>query len=318
VCSSDLRNRIVMPPMQSDRPTFEGAVTNRVINFYVRRSASLGLPIVEHAYVSLTGKLSPKQLGIYDDTLIPGLEKLAKGIQAVEAPAVIQITHAGGVANKKIINTEPAGPSATLKSRELQESEMQIIADDFALAAERAVKAGFEGVELHGAHGYLLCQFFSPLMNRRKDNYGGSLENRMRFPLLVVEKVREILKGKLLLYRLGADDLAPNGTHIEDSIEFAKKLEQAGVDIIDVSGGMCGAEPKQLKSIKGYFVPQASAIKKAVKVPVIGVGRIKNAEFANKLVQDGMVDLVAVGRALWADVEWAKKALASVKDGKIE
>ena len=309
-----LRNRIVMPPMQSGRPTFEGAVTNRLINFYVRRSAALGLPIVEHAYVSLTGKLSPKQLGIYSDELIPGFEKLASAIHAVGAPAVQQITHAGGVANKKVINTQPAGPSATGKSRELQKTELETIAEEFALATERVVKAGFDGVELHGAHGYLLCQFFSPLMNRRGDEYGGSLENRMRFPLLVVERVRECLKGKLLLYRLGADDLAPNGIHIEDAVAFAKQLEQAGVDILDVSGGMCGAEPKQIKHRKGYFVPQANAVKKAVKVPVIGVGRIKEAEFADKLVRDGTVDLVAVGRALWADVQWAEKAIETLEN----
>ena len=187
------------------------------------------------------------------------------------------------------------------------------MADEFALAAKRAVKAGFDGVELHGAHGYLLCQFFSPLMNRRTDENGGSLEKRMRFPLLVVEKVRETLKGKLLLYRLGADDLAPNGTQIEDAVAFAQKLEQAGVDIIDVSGGMCGAEPKQLKHLTGYFVPQANAVKKAVNVPVIGVGRIRTAEYADKLVREGTVDLVAVGRALWADVQWAEKAIESLK-----
>jgi NADPH2 dehydrogenase len=302
-----------MPPMQSGRATFEGAVTNRLINFYVRRSSAVGLPIVEHAYVSPTGKLSPKQLGIYSDELISGFEKLANAIHAVGAPAVQQITHAGGVANKKVINTEPAGPSATGKSRELQKTELETIADEFALAAERAVKAGFDGVELHGAHGYLLNQFLSPLFNKRGDEYGGFLENRMRFPMLVVEKVRGNLNGKLLLYRLGADDLAPNGTHVEDAVVFAVKLEQAGVDIIDVSGGMCGSEPKQLRHVKGYFVPQANAIKKAVKVPVIGVGGIVEAEFADKLVRDEMVDLVAVGRALWADPKWAEKAVETLK-----
>ena len=188
-----LRNRIVMPPMQTGRATFEGAVTNRLINFYVRRSKALGLPIVEHAYVSLMGKLSPKQLGIYDDTLTAGFEKLASGIHSVGAPAVLQISHAGGVTNKAVINAEPAGPSPTGKARELQKVELETIADEFALAAERAVKAGFDGVELHGAHGYLLNQFFSPLFNRREDEFGGSLEKRMRFPLLVVEKVRETL-----------------------------------------------------------------------------------------------------------------------------
>src|SRR5665647_288305 len=191
----------------------------------------------------------------------------------------------------------------------LEVSEMETIADDFALATKRAVKAGFDGVELHGAHGYLLNQFYSPLLNKRNDEYGGSLENRIRFPLLVVRKVRQRLRDKLLLYRLGSDDLAPSGTHIEDSVIFAKTLEQAGVDIIDVSGGMCGSEPKQLRQVKGYFVPQANAIKKAVNVPVIGVGGITDAEFADKLIVEGKVDLVAVGRAFWRDNKWAEKAL---------
>ena len=298
-----------MAPMQSGRATFEGAVSNRLINFYVRRASALGMVIVEHTYVSLLGKLSPKQLGIYDDALVDGFAKLAKAVHAVETPAILQITYAGGVANKKVINAEPAGPSSSGKARELQKNEMEAITDEFAMAAARAIEAGFDGVELHGAHGYLLNQFFSPLMNKREDEYGGSLMNRMRFPLLVVKKVRERLEGKLLLYRLGADDLAPNGIQIEDSLSFAQKLEEAGVDIIDVSGGMCGADPKQLRRVKGYFIPQANAVKKAVKVPVVGVGRITEPEHADGLVRDEMVDLVAVGRAIWADPQWAKKAV---------
>jgi NADPH2 dehydrogenase len=313
-----LRNRIVMPPMQTGKATFVGAVTKRLINFYLKRSSALGLPIVEHAYVSPTGKIGPKQLGIYDDSLIEGFEQLAKAIHEVGAPAVVQISHAGGVANRKVIGTEPAGPSARPKTRMLEASELEEIAKDFALAADRAVKAGFDGVELHGAHGYLLCQFFSPLFNKRKDKFGGSLENRMRFPLMVTEKVRVRIGSKLLLYRLGSDDLAPNGTHIEDSVAFAKRLEQAGVDIIDVSGGMCGSEPKQLRQIKGYFVPQATAIKRAVGIPVIGVGGITDAVFADKLVNEGKVDLVAVGRAFWRDSEWAIKALETLKNSAYE
>jgi 2,4-dienoyl-CoA reductase-like NADH-dependent reductase (Old Yellow Enzyme family) len=303
-----LRNRIVMAPMQSGRASFEGEVTSRLISFYVRRVSGVGLPIVEHSYISRFGKIGPKQLGIYDDSLIKGLEKLAMSIHYVGAPAVLQITHAGGVANKKVIGAQPAGPSARGKTRGLEANELDAIAEEFAAAAERAVKAGFDGVEIHGAHGYLLNQFFSPLINGRVDEFGGSLENRMRFPLLVVKRVRERLNGKVLLYRLGADDLAPNGIQIEDSISFAFQLEQAGVDIIDVSGGMCGSEPKQLRRVVGYFVPQATQIKKAVKVPVIGVGGIRDAKFADSLVRDGKVDLVAVGRAIWKDAKWAQKA----------
>lgn len=307
-----LRNRIVMPPMQTGRATFEGAVTNRLINFYVRRASALGLPIVEHSYVSLSGKIGPKQLGIDDDSLISGFEKLANGIHSVGAPAIVQISHAGGVTNKKVIGAQPVGPSEREKTRMLEVDEMYGIADEFALAADRAVEAGFDGVELHGAHGYLLNQFFSPLFNKRNDEFGGRLENRMRFPLLVVGKVRERLKSKLLLYRLGSDDLAPNGTRIEDSVRFAEKLEKLGVDIIDVSGGMCGSEPKQLRLVKGYFVPQASEIKKAVNVPVIGVGGIMEAQYADNLVSEGKVDLVGVGRAIWNDYRWAEKALETV------
>jgi NADPH2 dehydrogenase len=308
-----LRNRIVMPPMQSGRASFDGAVTGRLINFYVRRSSAVGLPIVEHAYVAPMGKIGPKQLGIYDDKLTSGFEELADAIHAVGAPAIVQISHAGGVANEKVIGAKPAGPSERGKTRMLTVEELHAIADAFVLATERAVKAGFDGVELHGAHGYLLNQFFSPLLNKRTDEFGGSLEKRVAFPLLVTKKVRKTLGGKLLLYRLGADDLAPNGNHVQDAIFFAQKLEVAGVDIIDVSGGMCGSEPKQLMKIKGYFIPQAEAIKKEVHVPVIGVGGIKEPEFADDLVREGKVDLVAVGRALLHDNEWAQKALKKLE-----
>lgn len=302
-----------MPPMQTSRATVKGAVTDRLIGFYVRRSTALGLLIVEHSYVSAAGKLSPKQLGIYDDELIHGLKRLASRIHAVGTPVVLQITHAGGIANKKIIGAEPAGPSATRKTRELTRSEIEALVEEFAMAAERATKAGFDGVELHGAHGFLLNQFFSPLLNKRGDEYGGPLENRMRFPLMVVKKVRESVRGRLLLYRLGADDLAPNGTHVDDSAAFAVKLEQYGVDVVDVSGGLCGSEPKQLRSVKGYFIPQAYEIKKAVRTPIIGVGGITEAEYADKLVREGKVDLVAVGRALWKDPKWAEKAVETLK-----
>jgi 2,4-dienoyl-CoA reductase-like NADH-dependent reductase (Old Yellow Enzyme family) len=308
-----LRNRIVLPPMQTGRASFEGEVTSRLINFYALRSGAVGLPIVEHCYVSHQGKIGPKQLGIYSDTLVSGFEKLASAIHAVGAPAVVQISHAGGVANEKVIGCRPAGPSERGKTRALSTDELYAIADDFVLAAQRAVKAGFDGVELHGAHGYLLNQFFSPLLNKRTDEFGGSLERRMQFPLLVTQKVRATLGDRLLLYRLGSDDLAPNGITVEDSIVFAKRLEATGVDVFDVSGGMCGAMPKQLKTVKGYFVPQAMQIKKAVNMPVIGVGCIKDAEFADSLVRAGKVDLVAVGRALWHDFEWAQKAVKALQ-----
>ncbi len=308
-----LKNRIVMPPMHTGLATTEGAVTDNLIEHYVRRSKALGLLIVEHSYVSLEGRLSEKQLGIYEDGLVLGLEKLSSSIHATGTPAVIQINHAGRSASMKITGTRPVAPSPSGYYRKLRADEIEALTEAFALAAERAMRAGFDGVEVHGAHGFLLNQFFSPITNRRRDRYGGSLENRMRFPLEVVERVKEKVGGRLLLYRLGSDDLDPAGTLIEDSQKFAVKLEEAGVDIMDVSGGLCGSRPEQLQNRQGYFIHQAKQIKEVIDIPVIGVGGITEPEYANKLIQEGQVDLVAVGRGLLKDSDWAINAIKTLE-----
>jgi len=308
-----LKNRIVMPPMQTSVATTEGAVTDKLIEHYTRRSKALGMLIIEHSYVSLDGRLSERQLGIYDDGLVPGLEKLSSSVHATGTPVVIQINHAGRTASTETTGTKPVAPSPSENARELRTEEIEALTEAFAKAAERAMKAGFDGVEVHGAHGFLLNQFFSPLANRRRDMYGGSLENRMNFPLQVVERVRERVGGRLLFYRLGSDDLDPEGTKIKDSKKFAVKLEEAGVDIIDVSGGLCGSRPTQLEDRQGYFISQAQQIKKEVNVPVIGVGGITEPEYANSLIQRGRVDLVAVGRALLKDPDWAINAIKTLK-----
>jgi len=307
-----LRNRIVMPPMHTGLATTEGAVTEKLINHYVLRSEALGLLIVEHSYVSLEGKLSERQVGIHNDSLILGLEKLSSSIHATGTPVVIQINHAGRVASREVTGKQPVAPSLGENARELKGEDLEALAEAFGMAAERAMRAGFDGVEVHGAHGFLLNQFFSPLTNRRSDNYGGSLENRMRFPLEVVERVKEKVGGRLLLYRLGSDDLDAAGTRIEDSQKFAVRLEEARVDIIDVSGGLCGSRPEQLHGIQGYLIHQAQQVKKAVNIPVVGVGGIKEPEFADNLIREGRVDLVAVGREILKDPEWAKKANKSL------
>jgi len=308
-----LKNRIVMPPMNTELATNEGAVTNELIEHYTRRSKALGLLIVEHSYVSLDGRLSEKQLGIYDDNLIHGLEKLCNSIHATGTLVAIQINHAGRLANMEITGTRPVAPSSSGDARRLRIDEIEALTEAFALAAERAMRAGFDGVEVHGAHGFLLNQFSSPLINRRRDKYGGSLEDRMRFPLEVVERVKEKVGGKLLLYRLGSDDLNPSGTRIQDSQKFAVRLEEARVNILDVSGGLCGSRPTQLRNKQGYFIPQAQQIKKMINIPVIGVGGITQPEYANKLIQKGQVNLVAIGRALLKDPDWAAKAIKKLK-----
>jgi NADPH2 dehydrogenase len=314
-----LKNRIVMPPMQishansrAPSASAEGAVTEGLVEHYVRRSKALGLLIVEHNFVSSSGRYNKRQLGIHDDSLIPGLERLSSSVNAKATPVVIQISHAGGKASMGVTGIQPVAPSTTGTARMLRVDEIESLVEVFALAAERAMRAGFDGVEVHGAHGYLLNQFFSPITNRRSDEYGGSLENRMRFPLEVVERVREKVGGRLLLYRLGADDLDPGGVQIEDSKKFAVELEKAGVDIIDVSGGLCASSPPSLQGIQGYFIPQAQEIKKAVNTPVIGVGGITEPEYADKLIREERVDLVAVGRALLKDPDWAVKAIETL------
>ena len=303
-----LKNRIVMPPMYTGLATAEGAVTDNLVEHYVRRSRALGLLIVEHSYVSLDGRLGDRQLGIYDDSLLSGLEKLSSRIHATGTPIVTQINHAGRDASTEITGMEPVAPSLSGDARELGGEEIKVLVEAFAVAADRAMRAGFDGVEVHGAHGFLLNQFLSPLINRRRDRYGGSLENRMRFPLEVVERVKEKIGGRLLLYRLGSDDLDPAGIKIEESKKIAAKLEEAGVDIIDVSGGLCGSRPSQLQNRQGYFIPQAQQIKKVIDIPVIGVGGITKPEYANMVIREEKVDLVAVGRALLKDPDWATKA----------
>jgi 2,4-dienoyl-CoA reductase-like NADH-dependent reductase (Old Yellow Enzyme family) len=254
-------------------------------------------------------------LGIYDDKLISGLKKLSKSVHDLGTPIVIQINHAGNRTTMEVTGMQPVAPSSDESARELKINEIEALVDAFAMAAGRAMRAGFDGVEVHGAHGFLLNQFFSPLTNRRRDGYGGSLENRMRFPLEVVQRVREIVGGKLLLYRLGADDLDPAGIQIEDSQKFVVRLEEAGVDIIDVSGGLGGSRPEQFQGRQGYFVPQAQQIKKVVGVPVIGVGGIKEPQYADRMIREGRVDLVAVGRELLKDPDWALKAIETLEKG---
>jgi len=299
--------------MNTGLATSKGAVTSKLIEHYVRRSKALGLLIIEHSYVSLDGRLTETQLGIYDDKLVSGLRKLSDNVHGTRAPVVVQINHAGRSASMEITGTKPVAPSLSGSARKLRVDEIGALTEAFAMAAERAIRAGFDGVEVHGAHGFLLNQFFSPLTNKRRDKYGGSLENRIRFPLEVVERVKEEMRGRLLLYRLGSDDMDPAGTRIEDSQKFAAKLEEAGLDIIDVSGGLCGSRPPQLQGKQGYLVPQAEQIKKVVDIPVIGVGGITEPQYADKLIRDGRVDLVAVGRALLKDPDWALKAIESLE-----
>ncbi|MFX1566519.1 MAG: NADH:flavin oxidoreductase [Promethearchaeota archaeon] len=306
------KNRLVMPPIQGDHATIEGGVTDKLLQFYKQRAEALGLIIVEHSYVSLHGQLSKRQLGIYDDHLVPGLRELVKRIQPYNTRIVLQLNHAGAKAPSRL-GVESVSASPLDGARELRTDEIQMLPYTFGRAAERAIKAGFDGVEIHGAHGFLLNQFYSPITNQRTDEYGGSLDNRIRLPIEVVREVKKKIGTRLLLYRLGSVDLALMGTQINDSQFFAKALVNAGVDIVDISGGLCGGAPAELAIREGFFVPQAEAIKAHVDVPVIGVGGVKTPRFANQVIRDERVDFIAVGRALRKDPDWAIKAVKYLK-----
>ena len=312
----ELKNRIVLPPMATSKSTDDGAVTESLVDHYLRRAqAGVGLIIVEHAYVLPAGKASRKQLGIHQDALLPGLKELAQAVHQAGSKVGIQINHAGSRTSAELIGAQPLAPSDVLVPgdeevpRSASADELEEISSAFASAARRAVQAGFDFVEVHGAHGFLLSEFLSPYTNRRSDAYGGSFENRCRFPLEVVSKVRQAIgQDFILFYRLGADDLIPGGLTIADSARFASLLAAAGVDCIDVSGGLCGSRPEHLQSIQGYFVPLAEAIKREVDIPVIVAGGITEPEFADKLIRARKVDLVAIGRAQLKDPDWAARA----------
>lgn len=312
-----LSNRLVMPPMATARAAQGGTVNDAILDYYREKSAGgyLSLVIVEHSFVQQAGKASANQMSVADDSVIEGLQALAAVIQGSGAKAVVQINHAGSAADEKITGTAPVAPSAIANPRkggiphELTGAEIAAIVDAFAAAAGRVKAAGFDGVEIHSAHGYFLNQFFSPLTNRRTDRYGGNVLNRINLHLEVIAAVRAVVgRDYPLLLRLGAADFMENGATIADSVIAAKAFAQAGVDILDISGGFSGyVNPKS--NDQGYFSGLSAAVRQAVKIPVILTGGITDAKAAEELLADGKADLIGVGRAVLQDSGWAKRAV---------
>jgi NADPH2 dehydrogenase len=302
----ELKNRIVMPPMNTELADVDGSVTDELVDHYAARAPWLGMVVVEHSYVRLDGKLSPHQPGIHADGNVEGFSRLAKAIRETGTPACIQINHAGIKCDAKVTKSTPVGPSATDGARELEIDEIDGIVGAFREAAARAASAGFDAVEVHGSHGFLLCEFTSPLANRREDRYGGSLENRARLPLEVVEGIREEISPDMQLwYRLGADDRTPGGNTLGDGVRIGRMLAAHGVDVLDVSGGMCGSRPPGVVG-PGYFAYAAKAVKEASGLPVVAVGGITTPAEAQRVLDEWEVDLVAVGRALLKNPDWGK------------
>ncbi len=314
--SISLRNRIVLPPMANNQSTDQGEIIPAMHEHYAERAmAGVALVITEHSFVHPSGRANPRQVAIDRDERIPGLRALAHTIKAAGAAAAIQITHAGSNTTPATLGRTPLGASAVPHPKQpggvipqaLAVEEIQEIVQAFAAAAVRAQQAGFDAVEIHGAHGYLLNQFYSPLTNRREDDWGGSPENRLRLPLAVTRAVRSAVGPTYpVFYRLGADDLIPGGLTVADALYAAPHLVEAGVDLLDITGGLGGYRPEGAGP--GYFVSHAVAIKAVTPVPLLVTGGITAPDLADRLVREGKTDLVGIGRALLADPLWAKKA----------
>jgi len=294
--------------------TKDGKVTDALVDHYKRRAPGVGLVIVEASSVESTPPWTDRPR-IHSDGFVAGLKRLTSTVIEQGSRIAIQLLHSGAVEKPDTTPGYPAGPSAVslpssdVVMRELSVQDIEEIIITFGQAASRADEAGFEAVEIHGAHGSLLTRFTSPLTNKRTDRYGGSLENRMRLPLEIVSAVRsEVGSNYPILYRLGADDMMPGGLTIQGGRRIAAALVNAGVNAIDVSGGLVGYLHPTLKS-QGFFIPLAEEIRGATRAPVIGVGGITEPEYADQVIRERRVDMVAVGRAILNDPEWGRKAV---------
>ncbi|MHB1651959.1 MAG: NADH:flavin oxidoreductase [Desulfitobacteriaceae bacterium] len=312
-----LSNRLVMPPMATSKALPNGEVSQDILEYYAEKSDGgyLSLIIIEHSFINPLGQASAQQLSVADDSMINGLKRLASTIKGNGCQTMMQINHAGSMALEEVIQAKPVGPSAVANPRkgfiprELTKLEISGVIEDFQNAARRVKAAGFDGVEIHSAHGYLLNQFLSPLTNHRSDEYGGTVANRIRLHLEVIKAVRTAVGPDYpVLLRLGASDFAEGGTTIEDSQIASRYFEEAGINALDISGGFSGYNVPGLSG-QGFFAPLTEAIKQAVSIPVILTGGITEPSAAEQLLAEGKTDLIGVGRAILADSHWAKRAM---------
>jgi 2,4-dienoyl-CoA reductase-like NADH-dependent reductase (Old Yellow Enzyme family)/thioredoxin reductase len=315
----ELKNRIVMPALASFLIGDDGSISDATVEYYRRRAAGgPAMVIIEACAVSPEGVVSTHQARIYDDRFIEGLSRLASAIKAEGAVPALQIHHGGRQTSIRVIKRKPLAPSPlpcpSIRGdvEPLSIDGIRQLVKKFGDAAERAHQAGFELIEVHGAHGYLINQFLSGFSNIREDAYGGTIAARTRFARQIIEEVRHRLGPEFpISFKISAEEHVDGGLTTRESIEILKILVDAGIDLVQVSAGndvtpewIC--QPMFME--KGCLVPSAARIKQALDIPVMAVGRINDPELANDIIAGAKADLVGMGRGLLADPEMPLKA----------
>jgi 2,4-dienoyl-CoA reductase-like NADH-dependent reductase (Old Yellow Enzyme family) len=305
-----LANRFVRSATWEGMAADDGSVTPKLIKTMVDLAeGGVGMIISGHSYVSPEGQAGPWQLGIYKDELIDGLKKMTDTVHEAGGKIIAQLAHAGHFAIKELTKQAPHvvsvfdGLSKSAR-HELTKDDIQNLVNSFADAARRAEIAGFDGVQIHSAHGYLLSQFLSPAYNRRKDEYGGAIENRARVHLEVCKAIRQIVGTDYpILLKINSEDCIDNGLTIEDSVTAAKMLSDAGIDAIELSGGTLSSgklSPSRAginkEGKEAYFKDAAAAYKKAIDVPLILVGGMRSLNVSEKIVNIGAADYISMCR----------------------
>ncbi len=314
------RNRVIMPPMGSNLATFTGEVSEDMKNYYgLRARGGTALIIVENACIDYPlATNGTKQLRIDNKQFIPGLYELTECIHQYGALASIQLNHAGASAYPERLNGLQAVSASSVPSKEgnpaprpLEKCEILNIVQKYAEAAQRAVQAGFDMVEIHGGHSYLLDQFLSPYYNKRTDEFGGSHENRARFARLVVEAVRKAVGPWVpISFRISADEFIKGGNTLDDTLKLLEYIEPE-VDIINVSAAVNDSIQYQIDKCDlpdAWRAYLSEAVKKKFNKPVIISGNIRNPQVADQIIAEGKTDFIAIGRGLIADPDWARKA----------
>ena len=328
----ELKNRVVMPAICCKFGTETGAVSQRLIDYYTERArGGAGLIVIENTCVDWpTGKAGISPIRIDDFRYIGGLHDLAEAVHGYGAKIATQLHHTGRqntticTEGEQLVAPSPI-PCMAMGGempRELTVEEIGAIATKYVLGAARTKMAGFDAVEIHGAHGYLISQFMSPLTNHRNDEYGGDLEGRMRFPLQIIGGIKGACGPDFpIIFRLSADEFIAGGLGIEDNKIIAQRLEEAGVDAISVSAGIYDSDPSWFAKIfppaampAGCNVDLAEAIKSAVGIPIIVVGRLDDPYLAESVLREGKADLIAIGRGLLADPHLPRK----IAEGRLE